>query len=69
MPNAPINPKVTAATAAVTGTGSVGVIVLWLLDEYADVDPPSIVKGAIVVLITAAAAFAGGWLKRIAPPA
>ena len=43
-----IDPKVQAGGVG----GAIGLVVLWALQEYADVVPPEIVQGAILLIIT-----------------
>jgi hypothetical protein len=51
----PVSSKVTVAAAA----GAIVVVLVWLLDQFASIDVPTIVQGALVVIISAIA----GWVK------
>lgn len=56
-----ISPKVTASTAG----SALGIVLAWILTQVPVVDhAPAAVQGAMVVLIIAGLAFAGGYLKR-----
>jgi hypothetical protein len=73
MPNAPVETKVKAATAA--GAGSAAVItpfVVWLVDQlfFAGDAPPPVplpVVGLVGLLVTGACAFVGGWYAKHTP--
>ncbi|GAB3142507.1 hypothetical protein GCM10027290_17170 [Micromonospora sonneratiae] len=73
MPNAPVESKVKAATAA--GAGSAAVVtpfVVWVVDQLffnGDATPevPLPVVGMIGLVVTGACTFVGGWYAKHTP--
>lgn len=59
-----VNPKVTAATGGAGVGSATGIIAVYVAEKLTG-NMPLEVELAVVVLATALAAFAGGWLKRV----
>lgn len=57
-------PKVVAATGGAAVAGAATVLVAYVLRVTVGIELPAEVLAAGVVILTAAGAFAGGWIKR-----
>lgn len=57
-------PKVVAATVGAVVGGAISTIAIYVFEAASRVDLPQAVEGAVLTLITAAVAFAAGWIKR-----
>ena len=61
--NAP-QPKVTAAATGAGVGAALSTLGVWIFETATKIDLPMPVEGSILVLMTAAVAFAAGWIKR-----
>lgn len=60
-----INPKVNAAAGGAVVAGAVTIIATWIVGlAYPEVEVPAEVQTAVTVVLTAAGAWIGGYLKR-----
>jgi hypothetical protein len=57
-------PKVVAATVGAGVGGAITTIGVWLIETLGHVDLPVAVEGSALVLVSAALAFLGGYVKR-----
>lgn len=61
--NTPVSPKVTTAAGASAVAVAATTVGVWIVEQTTGVDVPSLVEGAIAVVITYAGTFAAGWLR------
>lgn len=57
-------PVTRSATGSATTAGAAGIVLVWLIGITTGVEVPTLVAGAIPVLLAGAGAFLGGWLVR-----
>lgn len=60
----PVSPKVVTATVGSGVAIAVTTVGVYVIETAAKIDIPSPVEGAIAIIIGAAGAFLGGYLKR-----
>lgn len=64
VPTATPQPKVVAATAGAGVGAAASTVLVYLIEALGHVDLPIAVEGAILVLITGAVSFLGGYITR-----
>ncbi|MFF5793970.1 hypothetical protein ACFY5D_18150 [Paeniglutamicibacter sp. NPDC012692] len=52
------------ATTGATTAGAAGIVLVWILEATTGIDVPTLVEGAIPVLLAGGGAALGGWLVR-----
>lgn len=68
-PTATPQPKVIAATAGAGVGAAITTVGVYVFETATRIDLPSIVEGALLVIVTAGLAFAAGYIKRPSPKA
>lgn len=68
-PTATPQPKVLAATTGAGVGAAVSTIGIYAFEALSGIDLPSMVEGALLVLVSAGVAFAAGYIKRPSPKA
>lgn len=68
-PTATPQPKVIAATAGAGVGAAITTVGVYVFETATRIDLPSIVEGALLVLVSAGVAFAAGYIKRPSPKA
>ena len=68
-PTATPQPKVIAATAGAGVGAAITTVGVYVFETATRIDLPSIVEGAVLVLVSAGVAFAAGYIKRPSPKA
>lgn len=68
-PTAVPQPKVIAATAGAGVGAAITTVGVYVFETATRIDLPSVVEGAVLVLVSAAVAFAAGYIKRPSPKA
>lgn len=63
-----IQPKTWAAAGGAGAAGAFTTIMVWVLKQYAHVDIPPEVQGAIITLITAVGAFSAAYIAPHGTP-
>lgn len=68
-PTAAPQPKVIAATAGAGVGAALTTVGVYVFETVSGVDLPSVVEGALLVLVSAGVAFLAGYIKRPSPKA
>jgi len=68
-PTAAPQPKVIAATAGAGVGAAITTVGVYVFETATGIDLPSLVEGAVLVLVSAGVAFLAGYIKRPSPKA